>query len=102
MTIRVDLAPPARQELEFVRDHDHLPYRRERAAGVLKVAAGDSPEQVAAAGLLRTRLGVTVRGWVTRYQVEGIAGLTMRPGRGRHPAFPPSAPDRGRRRGPAG
>lgn len=79
------------------------PYLRERAAAILKVADGQSATQVARAGLRQPRKIETVCRWLARYRAEGAAGLTIRPGRGRKPAFFPSAARRsGRARDAAG
>jgi transposase len=89
------------QEVELLRLRDHAPkpYLRERAAALLKVAAGMSAKQVAAAGLLRVRRAETVAGWVYAFREGGVEHLGVRPGRGRKPAFSPSTHhDRGRRR----
>ncbi|HEX6818459.1 MAG TPA: helix-turn-helix domain-containing protein [Ktedonobacterales bacterium] len=40
-------------------------------------------------GLLQPRKVETVCRWVARYRAQGLAGLSMRPGRGRKPAFSP-------------
>jgi hypothetical protein len=87
--LRLQLSPEQRQELEDMRDHAPIPYLRERAAAVLKVGDGMSMHRVAVQGLLRARDSDSVRGWVHRYIEEGIAGLYIRPGRGRKPASPP-------------
>jgi transposase len=97
--LHVHLSPAERGELTRLRDHAPKPYVRERAAAVLKVADGWSCRRVAAAGLLRPRDEETVAAWVRRYAAEGAAGLPVRPGRGRKPAFSPRRPDRGRRGG---
>ena len=65
------------------------PYLRERAAAILKVAAGESGYHVALQGLLRARDPDTVYKWLDRYESEGLKGLTIRKGRGRKPAFSP-------------
>lgn len=95
--VTLDLTATERRDLEVMRDTDPLPYRRERAAALLKIADGQSPTAVARTGLLRRRQYHTVVGWLKRYQAEGLAGLSIRPGRGRKPAFSPSLPDRRRR-----
>ncbi len=77
-------------ELQALRDHAARPYLRERAAALLKIAGGASATAVAQHGLLRRRGLHTVLTWLKRYRVEGSAGLTIRPGRGRKPAFFPS------------
>ena len=84
------LTPAQRAELEDCRDHSPRPYLRVRAAALLKVAAGSSGRAVACHGLLKAVQPRTVYAWVHRYQAEGLAGLRVRPGRGRKPAFPPS------------
>jgi len=78
-------------ELEWARDHHSKPYVRERAAAILKVAEGQSIRQVALNGLLKRREPETVKEWIIRYLAEGLAGLLVKPGRGRKPAFFPSA-----------
>jgi transposase len=94
--LSVPLSPAQEAELAVLRDHAATPYLRERAGAVLKVAAGWSVRRVARDGLLRPRRPETVAAWVRRYLAEGAAGLGIRPGRGRKPAFSP--PRRGRRR----
>lgn len=89
-TIRISLTISQKADLEQVRDHALKPYLRERAAAILKVAAGATITQVAASGLLKGRKHETVRDWLTRYQEQGVAGLTLRAGRGRKSAFSPS------------
>lgn len=69
------------------RDHHPVPYARERAAAVLKVAAGWSVRRVAAEGLLRPRRPETVGEWVDRYLERGVVALGVRPGRGRKPVY---------------
>jgi transposase len=87
------LALPDNQEAELVRTRDHArqPYLRERAAILLKIAAGQSIRQAAATGGRKTHHHDSVCGWVARYQTEGLAGLLVRTGRGRKPASFPAA-----------
>jgi transposase len=66
---------------------------REKAAALLKVAGGRPGSRVARWGLLKPRKPETVSRWVRQYRSEGIAGLRVRPGRGRKPAFSPSVHD---------
>jgi hypothetical protein len=73
--------------LAEARDNHPVPYARERAAAVLKVAAGQSVRRVAADGLLKARRAETVGDWVDRYLERGVAALAVRPGRGRKPAY---------------
>jgi len=85
--IEILLTSEQRLELEDVRDHSPLPYLRERAAAILKISDGQSGRQTALHGLLKLHWPDTVYEWVKRYQATGIAGLVIRPGRGRKPAF---------------
>ena len=92
MTRRLELDAGQRQELVVVRDTAATAYLRERAAALLKVAAGQVAAAVARDGLLRPRHPDTVRDWLGRYLARGVAGLAIDRGRGRKPAFSPSAP----------
>jgi hypothetical protein len=86
----VVLSPEDRGQLEWITKSDPKPYRRERAAALLKIAAGEVAAQVARTGLLRRRKPETVYRWLDRFEQAGLAGLTLQPGRGRKPAlFPP-------------
>lgn len=91
MTRLVHLTAEERQKLLHLRDHDLRPYLRERAAALLKIADGHTAAWVAQHGLLRARKPDTIYEWLNRFTTAGVAGLTMRPGRGRKPAFSPSA-----------
>jgi transposase len=94
----VVLSTTQRAELVRMRDTDPKPYIRERAAAILKVAAGYAVYQVAQTGLFRRRCPETVAEWIARFQQGGVAALQVRAGRGRKPAFSPSAPHRRQRR----
>ena len=85
----LDLNQKEKQELEELRDQAQKPYLRERAAALLKIAGGMSGHAVAQTGLLRKRHPDTVYDWLNRYESEGVAGLTIREGRGRKPAYEP-------------
>jgi hypothetical protein len=88
---QIDLTAEQRAELKrAARRHPKL-YIRECASGILKVAEGQSVRQVALQGLSRPRRPETVAEWIQRYLDRGLAGLLVRPGRGRKPAFSPSA-----------
>lgn len=91
--LRLTLTPEQRRTLEDMRDHHAKSYLRERAACLLKIADGESARQVALHGLLKRRRPETVCSWVRRYQEEGLAGLMIKPGRGRKPAFFPRYAD---------
>jgi hypothetical protein len=84
------LSNAQRGELVWTRDHAPKSYLRERAGALLKIAQGTPAAWVARDGLLRPREPMTVYDWMNRYQARGMAGLTIRPGRGRKPAFSPS------------
>lgn len=53
-----------RTYLEHVRARDPRAYLRERAAGLLKIAAGTSAHEVALHGLLKARQPDTVYQWL--------------------------------------
>jgi transposase len=89
--LKIDLKLAQRQELEYARDHHEKPYVREQASAIFKVADGMSGRQVALYGPLKPRDPDSVYSWVQGYEVEGLAGLLIKPGRGRKPAFSPSA-----------
>lgn len=100
--LRLPLGVVERETLIEMRDHHARAYMRERAAALLKIAAGQSGRTVADHGLYKRRAARTIYEWVMRYQAQGLAGLAIKPGRGRHPAFSPSASGRrsGTRRHP--
>jgi hypothetical protein len=77
------LEPQARQVLEHLRDTHPIPYVRERATALLKIAAGQSVHQVAQGGLLKRRKPDTVYAWLNAYQGAGRAGLFQKPRRQR-------------------
>lgn len=88
--LTLELTSEQQRELEYIRDHHEKAYIRERSAAILKIADGMSGRQVALHGLLRRRDPDSVYSWFHSYQAEGIAGLMIKPGRGRKPAFSPS------------
>lgn len=94
--LKLELTEAQQAELIEIRDHDPHPYRRERAAALLKIASGLSGRVVARQRLNRPHWPDTIYEWVQRYRADGVAGLKIKAGRGRKPAFFPSAPDRSR------
>lgn len=86
----VELEASQRETLVEMRDHHPKAYLREKAAAILKVAEGQTIQEVAREGLLRTREWETVASWVKSYVSEGLGRLYIQPGRGRKPAFFPS------------
>jgi hypothetical protein len=73
--ITLELEPYQIKTLEQMRDHHLVPYLREKAAALLKIASGKSIVDVAQHGLLKKRKTETVRGWVKAYNSHGIGGL---------------------------
>lgn len=73
--IPLELEPYQHKTLEQMRDHHPVPYLREKAAALLKIASGQSIAEVAEHGLLKRRKSDTVRGWVHAYQQRGLGGL---------------------------
>jgi hypothetical protein len=88
--LKLELSEEQILELEGLRDHASKPYLRERAATILKIAQGSSGRETALHGLLKPRWQDTIYEWVQRYRAEGKAGLEIKSGRGRKPAFFPS------------
>ncbi len=78
-------------ELVELRDQQPKAYLRERAAALLKIAAGAVPSQVAHHGLLKVRDPDSVYAWLDAYAAHGISGLQIKRGRGRKPCFSPYA-----------
>jgi hypothetical protein len=95
--LTLKLTQEQQQQLERIRDRDPKPYLRERAAALLQIAAGASAYRVATQGLLKIRDHETIAEWLRRYQKDGIKGLAIQAGRGRKPAFSPSAQGRSSR-----
>lgn len=91
--LQLHLSADQQRELEKLRDQHPQPHMREKAAALLKIAAGQNGLQVAQHGLLKRRDSDTIYRWVARYQAEGVEGLRVRKGRGRKPAFSPSLPE---------
>lgn len=88
--LALNLTPDERTCLREMRDHHPRPHMREKAAALLKVAEGCPGSRIARGGLLKPRKPETLYRWVSLYRTEGIAGLRVRAGRGRKPAFSPS------------
>jgi hypothetical protein len=95
--LKLELSEAQQQELKEVRDRHRLPYLRERAAAILKIAQGNSGLQTARNLLNRPHWPDTIYEWVKRYQAEGVEGLKIHKGRGRKPAFSPSLRQPGNR-----
>lgn len=97
--LTLSLSAPQKQQLTSYRDRHPKPYVRERAAALLHVAEGCQVQEVAATKLFKAREPETVAVWLHQYEKDGLDGLLIKAGRGRKPAFSPSArPRRGRAR----
>ncbi len=70
-----------RHQLKTMRDTSPIPYLRERAGALLKIASGMAPYAVSQQGLLKVREPDTVYRWLNRYQKQGLAGLLILPRR---------------------
>ncbi len=68
---RLTLSDPERKALEALRDRGRKAYLRERAAALLKIAAGQSAHAVAAQGLLKK--GETIVAIVTGNGLKDVA-----------------------------
>lgn len=77
------LTPEQSTELERIRDRDTRAYMREKAAALLKIAAGQSAHAVALSGLLKPRDPDTVYGWLNQYIASNYQLLPRLPSRKR-------------------
>jgi len=91
--LRLELAGQEVLDLEEGREHAMKPYLCEPAAAILKIAKGESGGEVALDGLLKPHSQDTTYERVARYRAKGKAGLEVKPGRGRKPAFSPPYPN---------
>ena len=73
--LKLRLNAKERKTLIHIRQRDPKPYKRERAAALLKIAEGQSPHEVAQRGLLLPRDPDTVYSWVKDFAHEGIKSL---------------------------
>jgi hypothetical protein len=89
---KLQLDEEQKQTLEAMRDKHPKPYLRQRAAALLKIAAGESPNRVANHGLYKPIEVDQIYIWLDRYQTYGLCGLYIRAGRGRKAAFSPPQP----------
>lgn len=85
----LELNAEQRDELERTRDRDKRPYMREYATALLKIADGQSANQVAQYGLHKRRDPDTLYRWLAKYKAGGLQALVHRM-RG-HRGFSPSA-----------
>jgi hypothetical protein len=92
--MKLVLTSAQRKFLLRVRDYHSLPYVRERASAILKLADGMPVMVLSTSGLLRPRARQTIHRWVSRFLEEGEEGLLVKAGRGRKPAFFPLSQER--------
>ncbi len=92
--LKLELNNAERDTFVAMRDTHPCAYMRERGAALLKICDGQSGRAVADHGLYKKRAARTIYEWVNRFNTGGLAGLSIKPGRGRHPAFSPSVPER--------
>ena len=78
--IKITLDDKTRAELEHGYRHDHSHTFRQHCQIVLLKAEGRTAKEIAA--ILRC-CEKSVNDWLHRYLAEGIAGLRIKPGRGR-------------------
>ena len=90
----VHWSPQQQDQLEQACKHHPKPYVREKCAALLKLAQGRTAREVAENALLTRHAPDTLTDWTQRFQQEGLAGLEVKAGRGRKPAFSPSLPKR--------
>lgn len=90
--LEIQLEPAEVLTLQEMLKAHPKPYMRERAAAILKVHGGLSGREVALHRLNQRHAPDTIYDWIHSYLREGIAGLQIKPGRGRKPAFFPSVP----------
>ena len=76
---KLELSSKERARLRRFRDRHPVPYLRERATAILKIADGKSPHWVAKHGLLKPRRSDTVYEWIRRYMRRGVSGLFQKP-----------------------
>ena len=89
--LTLNATPSEITELEqFSRSHP-IPHLREKAGALVKIANGQTATFVAQYGLPAKRTPKTVSSWVHTFNESGFDGLEVSPGRGRKPAFFPSA-----------
>jgi hypothetical protein len=79
----LSLTPEQSASLEQIRDRDTRPYMRERAAALLKIAAGHSAHSVALSGLLKPRDPDAVYRWLNDYIANDYQLLPRLPSRKR-------------------
>lgn len=92
--LTLTLSAPQKQQLTSYRDRHPKPYVRERAAALLHVADGCQVQEVAQQKLFKVRDPETVAAWLHQYETDGLDGLLIKAGRGRKPAFSPTARQR--------
>ena len=85
----LNLNEEQRQQLKQVRDRHEKPHMREKAAILLKIAAGMSAHAAAQRGGLKPHHPDTIYKWMDWYERGGLERLVVQAGRGRKPGFSP-------------
>ncbi|MCB8937355.1 MAG: helix-turn-helix domain-containing protein [Ardenticatenaceae bacterium] len=86
----LELTAVQKSELVFVRDHHEKSHMREKAAILLKIASGMSPNAAAKDGGHKPHHPDTIYKWLDWYEQDGLDRLEVQKGRGRKAAFSPS------------
>jgi transposase len=76
--LRLKINHKERKSLRNILNRDCKPYRRERAAAILKIASGQSPHSVAQDGLLKPRDPDTIYSWLKAFGQRGISSLSQK------------------------
>jgi transposase len=84
----IELSDEEREQLNRWVKNPPRPYLRKRAWAILLLAAGEPAYRVARDRRVRTDRS-TLAVWVKRFQSERLAGLRIKPGRGRKPVYAP-------------
>jgi hypothetical protein len=94
---QLPLTHEQKEELAAVAKRHPKPYMRVKASALLLVHRGIPASVVGRDYLVPSRDADTMYAWMDRYQAGGVAALLIRKGRGRKPAFSPSASNPGSR-----
>lgn len=87
------LTDEQKDELVTVAKRHPKPYMRVKATALLLVNRGIPALVVGRDYLVPCRDADTMYSWMNKYEAGGVKALLIRKGRGRKPAFSPSAPN---------
>ena len=88
---QLPLTNEQKEELAAVAKRHAKPYMREKASALLLVNRGIPAFVVGRDYLIPRRDADTLYSWMDLYEEGGVKALIIKPGRGRKPAFSPSA-----------